>query len=51
VPLSVATCEAGKQIALTLRSSTEFVTPEQTIGFLDMLVSQICTMDLPKGIV
>lgn len=51
VPLSVATCEAGKRMALTLRSSTEFISPEQTEGFLEMLVSQICTMDLPKGVV
>ena len=51
VPLSVATCEAGKRIALTLRSSTEFITPEQTRDFLAMLVSQICTMNLPEGVV
>ena len=45
VPLSVATCEAGKRIALTLRSSTEFISPELTSDFLAMLVSLICTMD------
>lgn len=50
VPLSVATCEAGKRISLTLRSSTAFITPEQTKSFLGMLVSQICTMDLPEGV-
>jgi hypothetical protein len=51
VPLSVATCEAGKRIALTLRSSTEFISPEQTRDFLEVLVSQICTMELPEGVV
>ncbi len=51
VPLSVATCEAGKRIALTLRSSTEYISPEQTKDFLEMLVSQICTMDLPESVV
>lgn len=51
VPLSVATCEAGKQITLTLRYSTELVSQEQAISFVKMLVSQICTMDLPKDIV
>lgn len=49
VPLSIATCEAGKRIALTLRSSAAFISPEQTEEFLRMLVSQLCTMDLPAA--
>lgn len=48
VPLSVATCEAGKCIAMTVRSSTASITPEQTGEFLRMLVNQICSLDLPK---
>lgn len=50
VPLSVASCEAGRRIALTLRSSTDFISPEQSRSFLGMLVSQICTMDLPEAV-
>jgi hypothetical protein len=48
VPLSVASCEAGKRIALTVRSSTTVITPEQTGEFLRLLVNQICSLDLPN---
>ena len=48
VPLSIATCEAGQRITLTLRSSAAFITPEQTGEFLRMLVNQICSLDLPN---
>jgi hypothetical protein len=48
VPLSVASCEAGKRIALTVRVSTECITPDQAGEFLRILVCQICSMDLPS---
>lgn len=48
VPLSVASCEAGRRIVLTVRSSTDSITPEQTEEFLGMLVSKICSMDFPN---
>jgi hypothetical protein len=50
VPLSIATCEAGQRITLTLRSSTAFMTPEQTEEFLRMLVNQMCSLELPNDL-
>lgn len=50
VPLSVASCEAGNRIAITVRASTKRVTPEQAAEFLRTLVCQICSMDLPSDI-
>lgn len=48
VPISVATCEAGNRITLTLRCSTTHVTPEQARLFVATLVGQICDFDLPN---
>lgn len=47
VPISVATCEAGSRITLTLRCSTSHVTPEQARMFVTTLIDQICAFDLP----
>lgn len=49
VPFSVATCEAGTRITLTVRSSLRFVTPEETYRFADSLVHQLCTFELPAS--
>ncbi|MFO1001031.1 MAG: hypothetical protein U0936_11865 [Planctomycetaceae bacterium] len=50
VPLSVASCEAGDRIALTVRASTECITPEQTSEFLRTLVCQICSIEFPHDV-
>jgi hypothetical protein len=47
VPLSIATCEAGSRITLTVRSSPAFISAEATNSFAAALVDQICAFDLP----
>ena len=46
VPISVATCEAGRKLTLTVRSSAE-LEPEMTHSFASHLVKLLCTFDLP----
>lgn len=47
VPLSIATCEAGKQITLTVRSSQEYLSMEQTEDFATSLLNLACRFELP----
>jgi hypothetical protein len=46
VPISVATCEAGRRLTLTVRSSSLKVTTEETKLFASTLVEQICQFQL-----
>ncbi len=48
VPLSIATCEAGKQLTLTVRSSQEFLSIDQTEEFAAALLNLVCRFDLPS---
>ena len=47
VPISVASCEAGRKLSLTVRSSSARITPEMSHRFASHLVNLICTLDLP----
>ena len=48
VPLSVATCEAGRRLTLTVCSSSRFLNLEETQAFATTLVSQLCNFALPS---
>ncbi len=50
VPLSIASCETGKRITLTVRSSARFMSLEQTQAFASALVKLLCTFELPVGL-
>jgi len=49
VPLSIASCETGKRMTLTVRSSACFMSMEQTQEFASALVKLICNLELPVG--
>ncbi len=48
IPLSLAACESNQRLSLTLRGSTQFVTPTQAEEFLNVFVDQIVT-SLPES--
>ena len=48
VPLSVAACETGRRIVLTVCSSPMFLTDEETRSFAAALVKQICEFGVPS---
>ena len=45
VPLSVAACETGRRIALTVHSSPIFLTDDETRTFAEKLLEQICEFE------
>ncbi|MEZ6033485.1 MAG: hypothetical protein R3C17_10355 [Planctomycetaceae bacterium] len=47
VPVSIATCEANRKITLSVRSSSRFLTMEQTQAFANDLVHCLCTVEPP----
>lgn len=47
VPVSIATCEANRKMTLTVRSSSRFLTMEQTQAFANELVQCLCTVEPP----
>jgi hypothetical protein len=47
VPLSVATCEAGRTLTLTVCSSSRFLNLEETQTFATTLVSELCNFTFP----
>jgi hypothetical protein len=49
VPLSIASCETGKRMTLTVRSSARFMSLGQTQTFAAALVELLCTLELPTG--
>jgi hypothetical protein len=49
VPLSVAACEAGKRVTLTVRTSPAYVSQEMTRQFATVLIEQLCTLEMPPA--
>lgn len=49
VPASISTCEAGKTITLTVRSSPRFLSMDETRVFLETLLQQLCTLEFPEA--
>ncbi len=49
VPVSVATCESGKTIVFSVRSSPRFLTMEKTQAFANTVVQLLCDFEMPKA--
>lgn len=48
VPLSVATCETGRRITLTIRANPLLTTAEETLAFASMLETMMCSFECPS---
>jgi hypothetical protein len=49
VPVSIATCEAGRRITLTVQANSGFMNETETLAFAAAIENMICTFELPAA--
>ncbi len=47
VPLSIATCETGRRITLTVQANSRFMNESETKAFAMAIEDMICSFELP----